>query len=153
MLQLDFDPKRRDRTITRESAHEDLLEIDSLAHPLTGPLEVRGAEPGDVLEVEILGYETDDFGWTAIWPGSGFLGDLFERPFLARWALADGVARSEELPGVAVPAGVFAGTIGVAPSRELYERALVREDALFEAGGVVPMPTADFAAPPAGISF
>jgi formamidase len=137
----------RDRTITRDSTHDDLLAIESLAHPLTGPLEVRGAEPGDVLEVEILAYETDDFAWTAIWPGTGFLGDLFERPFLARWELADGVARSAELPGVAVPAGVFAGTIGVAPSRELFERALAREAALFEEGGVVPMPTAEFAAP------
>ena len=139
----------RDGTITRDSTHEDLLAIESLAHPLTGPLEVRGAEPGDVLEVEILGYETDDFAWTAIWPGSGFLGDLFERPFLARWELADGVARSGELPGVAVPAGVFAGTIGVAPSRELFERALARETALHEQGGSVPMPTAELAAPPA----
>jgi formamidase len=138
----------RDGTITPDSGHEDLLEIESLAHPLTGPLEVRGAEPGDVLEVEVLGYETDDFAWTAIWPGSGFLGDLFDRPFLARWDLSGGAARSEELPGVAVPAGVFAGTIGVAPSRELYQRALERETALYEEGGVVPMPTAELAAPP-----
>ena len=107
----------RDRVIGPDSTHEDLLEVPPLAHPLTGPLEVRGAAPGDVLEIDVLGYETDDFGWTAIWPGSGFLGDLFERPFLARWEIADGVARSGELPGVAVAAGVHAGTIGVAPSR------------------------------------
>ena len=69
----------------------------------------------------MLGYETDDFGWTAIWPGSGFLGDLFDRPFLARWELDGGVARSEQVPGVAVPACVHAGVIGVAPSRELFE--------------------------------
>ena len=84
----------RDRTITRDSHHDDLLGVPSIAHPLTGPVEVRGASPGDVLELEVLGYETDDFGWTAIWPGSGFLGDLFERPFLARWELGGGVARS-----------------------------------------------------------
>ena len=68
----------RDRLLTRESTHDDLLSTPSLAHPLTGPLEVRGAEPGDALEVEILAYETDDFGWTAMWPGSGWLGDLFD---------------------------------------------------------------------------
>ena len=105
----------RDGTLTRDSPHEDLLAIPSLAHPLTGPLEVRGAEPGDVLEVEVLGYETDDFAGPAIWPGSGFLGDLFDRPFLARWELDGERARSEDVPGVAVPAGVFAGVIGVAP--------------------------------------
>ncbi len=138
----------RDGTITRDSRHDDLLETVSLAHPLTGPLEVRGAELGDVLEVEILGYETDDFGWTAIWPGSGFLGDQFERPFLARWELADGVARSEQVPGVAVPAGVFAGVIGVAPSPDLFERARVREEQLAGEGGVVDLPSASLAAPP-----
>jgi formamidase len=138
----------RDATITRDSRHEDLLDTASLAHPLTGPLEVRGAEPGDVLDIEIVGYETDDFGWTAIWPGSGFLGDLFDRPFLAKWELADGVARSQALPGVAVPAGVFAGVIGVAPSRSLFERALAREENLAREGGLVDLPSADLAAPP-----
>ena len=111
--------------------------IPSLAHPLTGPLEVRGAEPGDVLEIDVLGYETDDFGWTAIWPGSGFLGDLFDRPFLARWELDGERARSEDVPGVAVPAGVFAGVIGVAPSPELFTRALAREADLAARGGGV----------------
>jgi formamidase len=120
----------RDRTITRDSDHDDLLGVPSIAHPLTGPVEVRGVSPGDVLELEVLAYETDDFGWTAIWPGSGFLGDLFDRPFLARWELAGGVARSEQVPGVAVPACVHAGVIGVAPSADLFERAVEREGAL-----------------------
>jgi formamidase len=137
----------RDGTLTRDSEHEGILAVPSLAHPLTGPLEVRGVEPGDVLEVEMLGYETDDFGWTGIWPGSGFLGDLFPRPFLARWELEDGMARSGQLPGVAVPAGVFAGVIGVAPSRELFEAAAARERALAEAGGIADMPDPEGAAP------
>jgi formamidase len=122
--------------------------VPSLAHPLTGPLEVRGAQPGDVLELEVLGYETDDFGWTAIWPGSGFLGDLFREPFLAKWEIEDGMARSAQVPGVAVPACTHAGVIGVAPSRELFERALARERALADAGGRVPLPDRDNAWPP-----
>jgi formamidase len=138
----------RDREITRASRHEDLLDTPSLAHPLTGPLEVRGAEPGDVLELEVLGYETDDFAWTAIWPGSGFLGDLFGEPFLAKWEIEAGFARSEQIPGVAVPACTHAGTIGVAPSLELFERALARERALAARGGRVPMPDPDHAWPP-----
>jgi formamidase len=120
----------RDRLIGPDSDHEDLLAVPPIAHPLTGPLEVRGAEPGDVLELEVLAYETDDFAWTAIWPGSGFLGDLFDRPFLARWELAGGVARSDQVPGVAVPAWVHAGVIGVAPSPELLATAHGREAAL-----------------------
>ena len=139
----------RDGTITRASTHEDLLAVPALAHPLTGPLEVRGAMPGDVLEVEVLGYETDDFAWTAIWPGSGFLGDLFDRPFLARWELDGEHARSEEVPGVAVPAGVFAGVIGVAPSRELFAHVLEREADLAARGGDFELPDPERAVPPA----
>jgi formamidase len=119
----------RDRQIGPGSTHEDLLGTPSIAHPLTGPLAVAGARPGDLLELEVLAYETDRFGWTAIWPGSGFLGDLFERPFLAHWELEGSLARSEQVPGVAVPACVHAGTIGVAPSHELFERARAREAA------------------------
>jgi formamidase len=134
----------RDRQIGPGSDHGDLLGVPDIAHPLTGPLEVRGAEPGDVLELEVLGYETDGFGWTAIWPGSGFLGDLFDRPFLARWELAGGVARSEQLPGVAVPACVHAGVIGVAPSQELLAAAREREAAL----GTANPPSPEHAWPP-----
>ncbi len=138
----------RDNTLTRDSVHQDLMELDSMAHPLTGPLEVRGAEPGDVLEVDVLGYETDDFGWTGIWPGSGWLGDLFDRPFLARWELDGRHARSEDVPGVAVAAGVFAGVIGVGMSDELFARARDREAALAATGAELEMPSAEGAAPP-----
>jgi formamidase len=134
----------RDRRLSRASSHEDLLGTPAIAHPLTGPLEVAGADPGDVLEVEVLAYETDDFGWTAIWPGSGFLGDLFDRPFLARWDLDGTHARSEQIPGVAVPACVHAGTIGVAPSWELLERARAREAAI----GTANPPSPELAWPP-----
>jgi formamidase len=135
----------RDRQIRPDSTHDDLLGTPSIAHPLTGPLEVVGAEPGDLLELEVVRYETDAFGWTAIWPGSGFLGDLFERPFLARWELDGTHARSEQVPGVAVPACVHAGTIGVAPSWELFERARTRE----EAAGAPNPPSPELAWPPA----
>ena len=138
----------RDGTLSGASTHDDLLAIPSLAHPLTGPLEIRGAEPGDVLEVEVLGYETDDFGWTGIWPGSGFLGDLFAEPFLAKWQLDGDRARSDQVPGVSVPANVFAGVIGVAPSPGLFDAARVREQALVEQGGVAQLPDPEGAAPP-----
>src|SRR4029453_795759 len=129
----------RDRQFGRDSTHADVLDLPAIAHPLTGPLEVRGAQPGDVLEVTVLDYETDDFGWTAIWPGSGFLGDLFPDPFLARWELDGERARSEDVPGVAVPACVFAGVIGVAPSRELFTEAHAREAELAGRGAVFAM--------------
>ena len=89
----------RDRAITRDSTHADLLDVPALAHPLTGPVEVLGAEPGDVLELEVLGYETDDFAWTAIFPGSGFLADVFSDPFLVTWELAAAWRAPSSCPG------------------------------------------------------
>ena len=138
----------RDRQLTRESTHQTLLEIEPVTHPLTGPVHVEGAEPGDVLEVEILGYETDDFAWTAIWPGSGVLGDLFDEPYLVTWELRDGVARSESLPGVAVRGAPFAGVVGVAPSAELLAELDARERTLADSGATVELPSARAAAPP-----
>jgi formamidase len=137
-----------DGQLTRESKHEDVLTTVPVSHVLTGPVGIHGAERGDVLEIELLGYETDDFGWTAVLPGGGLVGDLVERPFLAKWQIDGELARSDDLPGVAIPANVFAGVIGVAPSPALMEEALRRERALFEAGGEVRMPEAETAFPP-----
>ena len=108
---------------------------------------MRGAEPGDVLEIDVVGYETDDFGWTAIGPARGSSATL--RPALpARWELDGERARSEDVPGVAVPAGVFAGVIGVAPSPELFARALAREADLAARGGEFELPSPELAVPP-----
>ncbi len=88
-----------DGLLTRESTHADCARLElGLGHPLTGPLHVEGAEPGDVLEVELLAYETPDFGVNAVIPGFGFLEDLFTEPFLVGWALDGTHARSAELP-------------------------------------------------------
>ena len=103
--------------LTRESTHADCTTLDlGLAHPLTGPVEVKGAQPGDVLEVEFLDYASADFGVTSVIPGFGFLADRFTDPYLVKWEIEDGVARTPELPGVAVAAEMFAGVVGVAPS-------------------------------------
>jgi len=108
--------------LTRASTHADVAGIDlSTPHPLSGPLFVEGAEPGDVLAVDLIGYESADFGITPIIPGFGFLADLFTEPYLVRWDTAGGVARSPELPEVAIPGDPFAGVVGVAPSSELLD--------------------------------
>ena len=109
---------------------------------------VEGAEPGDLLAVEILGYETADFGPTASIPGFGFLADLFPEPFLVKWEIADGIARSEELPGVAVPAVVHAGVMGVAPSHALMAEQREREETIRAAGGPVAPDAPEEAYPP-----
>jgi formamidase len=131
------------------SSHTDVLAIDlGLAHPLTGPVLVEGAEPGDVLEVELLGYETASFGVTVLVPGFGFLADLFPEPYLVKWEIAGGLARSEELPGVVVLGDPFAGVVGVAPSAALMERMRAREEAIAAAGGPVAEAAPETAVPP-----
>ena len=121
-------------------------------HPLSGPIEVRGARPGDVLEVETLAVDCDGFGATYVIPGFGLLGDLFDEAELIRWDIADGVARSPDLPGVAIRGEPYLGTVGVAPSWELLERASEREAALLGRGGSV-LPPQPESAVPAGEPF
>lgn len=84
------------------------------ANPLTGPVYVEGAAPGDTLVVHIHDYALSTWGWTAIIPGFGLLADDFTAPYL-RVSRYD-AAHVEFLPGVRVPTRPFAGTIGVAPA-------------------------------------
>ena len=142
-----------DGQLTGESTHADCGRLDlGLGHPLTGPVVVTGAEPGDVLEVELLAYETPDFGVNAVIPGFGFLADVFTEPFLVGWELDNTHARSGELPGIAVPACVHAGVIGVAPSHELMEAQRAREERIRAAGGPVADDSRETALPPAAAS-
>jgi len=127
-----------DGQLTRENTHEDVLRLSlGLGHPLTGPVFVEGAEPGDLLAVDFLDFETADFGVTAIIPGFGFLHETFDEPYVVKWEIHDGLARSEALPGVAVPADVFPGVVGVAPSLELMAEIRGREEELRGRGGAV----------------
>ena len=67
------------------------LNIDRV-HPLTGPVYVEGARPGDVLAVDVLEVEPPRFGFTCQSVGFGFLREDFDQPFLVRWRIADGWA-------------------------------------------------------------
>ena len=123
-----------DGQITPATLDADLLAVDfSRGHPLTGPIAVRGAEPGDVLKVEIVAIEPDDFGSTAVFPGFGLLSDLFSDPFLVTWGLHEGSATSGRMEGIRIPADPFVGVIGVAPSHERLEQFRAREAAVAEA--------------------
>jgi formamidase len=137
-----------DGQFTRDSGHADILTTDrSVVHPLTGPVRLEGAEPGDVLEVEVLKIVPAGFGYTAQIPGFGFLADEFPEPFLVRWDLADGAATSPDLPGVRIPEASFMGTMGVAPSPELMRQIDRRERALAEQGADVALPDPKGAVP------
>jgi acetamidase/formamidase len=86
------------------------------AHPLSGPIFVEGAEPGDVLEVKILGFEfLHPYGVSGFIPGSGTLPEDF--PYakfrLVRFDVRAGTAAFA--PGVTLTLAPFWGSIGVAP--------------------------------------
>ena len=101
---------------SRVSTHEDVMRRGPFrGHPLTGPVRVKGAAPGDVLVVDVVAMRpAADFGWTAIRPGRGLLPESdFGKPFLQIWDLADGkVARMDRR--VAVPLAPFPGVMGTA---------------------------------------
>ena len=54
-------------------------------NPVTGPIFVDGAEPGDALKVTIESFAPSGFGWTANIPGFGLLADQFPEPALHLW--------------------------------------------------------------------
>jgi formamidase len=118
-----------------------------VVHPLTGPVYVEGAEPGDLLEVEILEVEPDSYGYTVQVPGFGFLRDVFPEPFKVNWDMADGWATSADLPGVRIPGSPFMGTIGLTPGHDLLARTTAREQALLDSGGMVLPPSPASAIP------
>jgi formamidase len=133
-----------DGQLTSSSASEDAGKVNlNVVHPLTGPVYINGAEPGDLLEVKILEVEPASFGFTCQIPGFGFLREVFNEPYLVRWRIADGFAESEDLPRVRIPGAPFPGTIGVAPSRSQLQSIARREKELADRGGVVlpPDPT------------
>jgi formamidase len=130
-----------DLQLTMSSTAADVA-ASSLArvHPMTGPVYVAGAEPGDVLAVRIDDIDPGPFGWTAQITGSGFLRAEFTEPYLVRWEIADGFAVSPDLPGVRISDQSFPGVIGVAPSGDLLQSTTAREAELLARGGAVNPP-------------
>lgn len=137
-----------DGQVNPKSTAADLLKTSlGVVHPLTGPVYVNGAEPGDLLEVKIVEVEPQPFGFTVQVPGFGFLRDLFTEPYIVPWTIANGFATSPALPGVRIPGAPFMGVIGLAPSHELLAQINKRETDLAGRGGVVLLPDANGAIP------
>lgn len=95
------------------SSEADVAALDfEKVNPVTGPVVIDGAEPGDALAVEILDFEESGWGWTALIPGFGLLADEFPDPYLhvSRYD-GESVTFTSEIRLPTVP---FPGTIGVA---------------------------------------
>ncbi len=103
-----------DGQITRDSTADALLSVDfGRIHPLTGPVFVDGAEPGDTLEVEVLSLEHQGWGWNAVLPGFGLLADDFANPYLHHYRLIETHCVFRD--NVLIPYEPFCGVMGVAP--------------------------------------
>lgn len=105
-----------DNQLNPDSTVKDLEAVDrTRVHALTGPIAVEGAEPGDILKVEIQEFTHQGFGWTYISPGFGLLPDDFgDRRELFIWKVGSD-ERAELRPGIRVPIEPFMGVMGVAP--------------------------------------
>jgi acetamidase/formamidase len=96
------------------SSAADLRNLDyDQIHPLAGPVLVRGAKPGDVLEVEILELKPDIWGWTGIWPFT-LLQQEFPKPYIRHWDLSSGT-ETQLGADIVIPLDPFCGVMGVAP--------------------------------------
>ncbi|TFH39759.1 MAG: acetamidase [Bacteroidia bacterium] len=86
----------------------------NLVHPLTGPVYVEGAMPGDVLMVTLHKMEPGDWGWTRVVPGIFVDSEEFE-PLLRTFELNKEMKTVEFSDGIAIHLEPFAGVMGVAP--------------------------------------
>ena len=82
-------------------------------HPLTGPVYVEGAEPGDALVVDIVSIKHKGWGWNAVIPGFGLLTEDFTEPYLHHYKL--GETTCEFRSDIHIPYEPFCGVMGVGP--------------------------------------
>ena len=98
------------------SDEQDLANLDfSRVHAMTGPIHVEGAEPGDVLSVELLEIDVGEWGWMALTPQFGFLADEIQSTSMHTYAIdrRDGTVRFAD--NIVLPLKPFPGIMGVAP--------------------------------------
>lgn len=99
--------------LSATSTAEDVAKLDfEKVNPVTGPIYVEDAEPGDAVAVDILDFTESGWGWTGIIPGFGLLAEEFTDPLLniSRYD----AKRVEFQPGIHIPTRPFTGTIGLA---------------------------------------
>lgn len=117
----------------------DVRDVDlSQVHFLSGPVGVEGAEPGDLLVVDILDIGTFDdsqWGFNGFFSkqnGGGFLTEHFPEAQKSIWDFKGMFTRSRHVPGVEFAGLIHPGLIGCLPSKELLDEWNTRETTLFD---------------------
>ncbi|WP_329438603.1 formamidase [Streptomyces canus] len=135
-----------DNQIGNNDSANDVRDVDlTYAHMLSGPIAVEGAEPGDLLVVDILDLgpvpqaegegSGQGWGYTGVFArdnGGGFLTDHFPDSYKAIWDFHGQQATSRHIPGVRYTGITHPGLFGTAPSAELLARWNAREQALID---------------------
>ena len=117
-------------------------------HPLTGPVHIEGAAPGDVLVVKLLDIAPGPWAETML-VDIGFVSDEIPGALRVLWKLDRDSAVSDDLPGIRIPNASFPGVVTVLPGPVEHAAMLARETALAAAGGAVYSPHALHASPAA----
>jgi acetamidase/formamidase len=105
-----------DGQLTPESDHEDLKNMEfGRIHPLTGPVFIKGAMPGDTLIVDVVEMKHKGWGWNGHMPGFGLLADEFDFHYLQQWRLEGDSCFIRDVHRVELPFEPFCGVMGVAP--------------------------------------
>src|SRR3954467_9035620 len=72
--------------LTAASTVADVTTLDfGRINPVTGPVFIEGAQPGDAVKITLGAFPPSGFGWTAHIPGFGLLADQFPDPALHVW--------------------------------------------------------------------
>jgi acetamidase/formamidase len=102
--------------LTPDSTVADIPKLNfARVNPVTGPVYIDGAEPGDAIKVTVLDIGPSGWGWTANIPGFGLLSDQFPEPALHIWKYDPGLRQPALFgPHAKVPLRPFCGTIGLA---------------------------------------
>lgn len=120
--------------------NDDALDIQNVdlnqVHYMSGPIAIKGAQPGDLLAVDILDIGTlpqSAWGFTGIFDkknGGGFLTDFYPHAAKAIWNFDGIYATSRHIHDVRIAGLLHTGLIGVAPSHDLLEIWNSREQQL-----------------------
>lgn len=95
--------------------YRDLAKVTATLNPVTGPVHVEGAEPGDALAVTIHDIAMAEHGWSVYIPGAGALtARMGEKFFVRRVPVADGTAHLTDT--LSCPVRPMIGCVGVAPA-------------------------------------
>ncbi len=125
--------------ILNDDSAADVRDVDlSQVHFLSGPVGVEGAEPGDLLVVDLLdigAFPQQQWGFNGFFSkqnGGGFLTDHFPLAQKSIWDFEGMFTKSRHIPGVRFAGLIHPGLIGCLPSHDLLAKWNKREQALID---------------------